>query len=495
MEDNQNPNEMIRHFFKVSLDHFLVFDQDDYLTNTTDDLKAMLGQDIRTVCHQLFGEYQTDKLLCAFEKAKNNLAEERCELEVNKVNELQPQFYEVRIVPLHDQGGTGKEAMVIIRNFTEVYLARKKAEQESSAKTAFLATVSHGIRTPLNAIIGVNNILEKTKLDKHQEGYLRIVKNSSAALLNLANELLDFSKLEGGLDLLDELFPLDQLLANIHEIFQRLFKQKGISLICEFEESLPKAIYGDQRRLRKILTSLLTNALKYTDSGTVRLTAGLEGVGTIYFRITDTGSEMKDSEQPQLFTAMERTEKIKPKKGSDCGLGLAITSQLCQRMGGLMETESEWGTGTCFIIKIPFRPSEPGTGPKDQEPFSLCRAKVLVVDDIPSNLIAAADMLEDYGISPDTALSGKEAVEKVRINTYDLILMDHMMPGLDGIETVHKIRHLGGNATVVPIVALTANAVSGAMEMFLANGFDGFLAKPINQKELAECLRRCLPQT
>jgi CheY-like chemotaxis protein len=247
----------------------------------------------------------------------------------------------------------------------------------------------------------------------------------------------------------------------------------------------------------QILTNLLNNSYKYTNEGSVIFTARLCGdSGDICFDIEDTGIGIRKEDMPRLFKSFEQFDKVKNKKITGTGLGLAITKRLVGLMNGSVNAESEYGKGTKFSVRVHLLTGTQEDIKNETEPiytFTAPNAKVLLVDDIEINIMVAEAILKSYGIIPDTACNGIEAVEKIKNKDYDLVLMDHMMPEMDGIEATKTVRKLGGKYKALPIVALTANAINGAENMFIKNGFNGFISKPMDPQSLASSLMEWLP--
>jgi CheY-like chemotaxis protein/anti-sigma regulatory factor (Ser/Thr protein kinase) len=328
--------------------------------------------------------------------------------------------------------------------------------------------------------------------------HLNSIQVSSYVLLNLINDILDYSKIEANkLDIIPEYFSLTELLDYHKRTFENMFLDKDIKFICEFDPKLPKVLFGDEKRVQQIITNILTNAFKYTPSWQVVLRAYEDESKNICFEVEDTGIGIRDEDFPRLFTAFEQLDQVKNKKVGGTGLGLAITHRLCLLMNGSITARSEYGVGSCFTVTLPLPEGTERDLAKAADEvieFDTADAKVLVVDDIEVNIIIASSLLESYGIVNDCAYNGQQALEMAQEKDYDIIFMDHMMPVMDGVEATLAIRALGGRCARVPIIALTANAVSGAADMFFANGFSGFLSKPIDAGELARSLLKHLPK-
>ena len=383
--------------------------------------------------------------------------------------------------------------------------AKTRSDEASQSKSNFLATMSHEIRTPLNAVIGIAQIeLEKdTTPDEHTEAFEKIF-NSGNGLLGIINDILDMSKIESGkLDIFPEEYETPSLINDAVMLNIGRIGTKPIEFILNIDENLPQKLIGDELRLKQILSNLLSNAFKYTDRGTVKLTIfhSVEvGNFSLHFIVEDTGQGMKPEDKDRIFSEYSRFNTKANRTTEGTGIGMSITKKLVEMMDGMIIVESEFGKGSKFIITVRQKPVDCDIiGEKlvkqlkdftfhadgfishtthEQMPYG----KVLIVDDVDINLYVAEGMMSQYGLNITTVLSGFDAINLINAgNTYDVIFMDHMMPQMDGIETTLKLRENGYRGC---IVALTANALVGNSEMFLDNGFNGFISKPIDITQL-----------
>ncbi len=392
--------------------------------------------------------------------------------------------------------------------------AKLIAEKANQAKSEFLANMSHEIRTPINAVIGMNEMILRESKDGNVLEYAYNIKSASRNLLSIINDILDFSKIESGkMEIYEHNYKLGELLSDVITMVELRAKKKGLAFDVEVDETLPEVLYGDDNRIKQIMLNLLNNAVKYTMKGSVRLK--VKGVGTesdrVFLRVAveDTGIGIKEEEIKALFKGFQRLDMEKNRNIEGTGLGLAITHNLAVMMNGKIEVESTYGEGSVFSLELEqkiagegvigdfdekFRKAE-ATEYTYEETFHAPEARVLVVDDNSMNLLVAKKLLESTGVMITEAMSGMQALELTEKEYFDLILLDHMMPGIDGIETLKRIKASETNRCgKTPVIALTANAFSGVREMYLSEGFDDYLSKPINGKQLEELMLVHLPK-
>jgi len=430
----------------------------------------------------------------------------------------QQYFFEIEVSKLSNES---RGYLISIVNITPVMKAKFEAEAASRSKSAFLATMSHEIRTPLNAIIGLSDIELQKELSTDARTNLEKIHNSGDALLAIINDILDISKIEtGNFDLIPVDYDIPSLINDTVQLNIVRIGSKNLIFKLKVDQTIPVRLFGDELRIKQILNNLLSNAFKYTEKGSVLLTVSWEKRGDdawLVFAIQDTGQGIRRQDLPKLFSEYRQLDARANRHIEGTGLGLSITKNLVSLMDGRIGVESEYGTGSTFTVQLPQRiVDETPIGEtiaqsleafhfKDvhhNQSLRLARSympygKVLVVDDVETNLDVAKGLMLPYGLSIDTAASGPEAIEKIQAagngdetSRYDVVFMDHMMPGMDGLEAIRIIRNeLSGNyGRTVPIIALTANALTGNEKMFLAHGCNAFISKPIDIMQLDTAL-------
>ena len=406
-----------------------------------------------------------------------------------------------------------------IRNELEV------AKASSDAKSAFLSSMSHEIRTPINAVLGFDEMILMENRDPEIGKYAEDIQSAGKTLLALINDILDFSKLEAGkMEIVPVQYELTSTINDVVSMTMSMANDKGLSFEVNVDPKTPHLLYGDEIRIKQCMTNILSNAVKYTEQGGLTLNVGFEKAddasadesgfeGSIHLLISvkDTGIGIREEDMDKLFSAFDRLDQVRNKAVKGTGLGLSITKQLLEAMGSELKVESEYGKGSDFHFSVlqkvtvweeigdlseafkKYIPHDKSAHMDDG--FYAPNANILVTDDTENNLLVVTRLLKRSSIKIDTADSGKRTLELVTEKKYDLIYLDHMMPEMDGIETLHRMKELEGNMNAdTPVIVLTANAVSGSREKYLEEGFTDYMTKPVSYLALKNSLLKYLPE-
>ena len=391
--------------------------------------------------------------------------------------------------------------------------ANETAIAADAAKGEFLANMSHEIRTPLTTILGMDEVI----LRKHEGGpiyeYARDIQSAGNSLLHIINDILDFSKIESGqLELAQRNYDLARVLRDVDNMIKIRAEQKGLKYTAQIDNSLPDELFGDRIRVQQIMVNILNNAVKYTKRGSVKFTlTGVKGddpsLIVLHITVTDTGIGIHTEDIPKLFKSFSRIDAKETHNIEGTGLGLAITGRLIELMGGTVEVTSTYGMGSTFHVVIPqkivgektLREYELEASHKKKEERTILKApdaRILIVDDNDMNRIVLRSLMRDNEVKIDEADSGEECLKKIAANSYDVILMDYMMPRMDGKETLAKLKQMtDAPGAKAKVIVCTANALVGVRAELLSAGFDDFLSKPVNGKELEEMLAKYIPSS
>ena len=407
----------------------------------------------------------------------------------------------------------------LMKTMKELEIAREEANIANSAKSDFLASMSHEIRTPINGILGMNTMILRDSKDPQIVEYAENIRIAGNALLSIINDILDLSKIESGrMEIIPDEYELFSIMNDCFQMNRMRADEKGLEMIFENDPYMPCAYYGDEIRIRQIINNLLSNAIKYTQKGSVRLTVGFNKElpsgtearsdrGTLRITVTDTGIGIREEDLNRLFRSFTRLDELKNRHIEGTGLGLQISDRLVRLMNGTIEVTSEYGSGSSFTVSIPQTITDHrgmgdldrrlkehvSSGSEETAIFTAPGKKVLVVDDLKTNILVFKGLLRGTDIAIDSALSGSEAVAMTENTKYDIIFMDHLMPEMDGIETLHKIRDDRKNPNCdTPVVVLTANAIVGMRASYLDEGFAEYLSKPVEQKKLLDVTEELL---
>ncbi len=395
----------------------------------------------------------------------------------------------------------------------ELEAAKSAVEKAEFARDIFLANMSHELRTPINTILGLNELILRESQEEAVKEYARDIRQAGNILLALVSDILDFSKLEAEkMELTEGIYDVSSLLNDLINSISVQQRRKKLDLVLDIAQDMPYKLFGDEIHIRQVIGNLLSNAVRYTEKGRVTLHVSWKELPKdsieIFVIVKDTGIGIREEDIPKLFHAFQRMDSTARSKDDRTGLGLAITQRLLEMMGAKLEVQSVYGKGSAFSFRIVQKivDREPlGDFEKQyrdslrsiedyHEKFIAPMGRILIVDDNAMNLAVAQGLLKGTRLQIDVASSGEECLELIKRKTYHLICMDHMMPVMDGVQTLHAIRELEGNPSRdIPIIALTANAVAGARELYLKEGFQDYLTKPIDADKFENMLIEYLP--
>ncbi len=433
---------------------------------------------------------------------------------------LNDRYCSIEINKILDNFGDEIGQIVAVNDLTEknriisqLEEERVRADQANVAKGQFLANMSHEIRTPINTVLGMNEMILRECEDTHIIQYSTNIHEAGEALLTIINDILDFSKIDSGMmDIVPEEYKLTDMIKSIISMLGIKAESKGLKIIYDIQADTPNILYGDEVRIRQIVTNLLSNAIKYTERGAVTLHIGWSMVEDksveLSFDITDTGIGIREEDIDDLFVSFKRLDENRNKHIEGTGLGLNIVNQLVNLMEGQLKVTSVYGSGSTFSVKLRqgimgndvFGKVEDLIKQKEKqakykESFTAPEAKILIVDDNRMNLEVIRGLLKKTLIQAEYVMSGIECLAAVRHIKFDMIFLDHMMPMMDGVETLTKLKYQEENESrSAPVIALTANAIHGAKEQYIDLGFTDYMSKPIDSKRLEEMLIKYLPK-
>ena len=432
---------------------------------------------------------------------------------------LKNRYYQWQSMDIYDDNRRKAGVLYRISDTTESYLytqqlinLKEEAERANEAKSSFLAHMSHEIRTPINAVLGMNEMILRESSSGTIKEYALNIQNAGRILLSIINDILDLSKIESGqMEIIETDYHLGKLLIDIENMVTMRAEESSLALQISADPLLPEMLHGDEKRIKQCMINFLTNSIKYTKEGKVTLQVDFVKCGKdridLRVAVSDTGIGIEEDNLPLLFEPFVRFDRPRNQNVEGTGLGLSITKNLIERMGGSLNVKSVYGEGSVFSFSIPqsvvgaeflgdYREKSRQSAERNNtcEKFTAPKAKILVVDDNRVNITVAKGLLKRLKVQFDSAMSGRECLDKIGTKHYDIILLDHMMPEMDGVDTLHRMKQMDCFVQNPPaVIALTANAVIGAKEGYLNEGFTDYLSKPIDYVKLEEMIWKYLP--
>lgn len=392
-----------------------------------------------------------------------------------------------------------------------VEMKRLEANEAARAKSMFLSNMSHEIRTPINSILGMDEIILKESNELNIIEYAGNIQNAGETLLSIVNDILDLSKITSGkMNINNSDYKIADVLNDLYNLVYIKAEEKGLKITFDISSELPSELYGDSLRLKQVLLNILNNAVKYTDKGFVKLKidvmSGDDGDVNMLFLVEDSGIGIKEKYKKRIFNSFERVDESAGRTVEGTGLGMSITKSLVSLMNGKLYLESEYGKGSTFYVELSqkiknlkpigsFSPKSVYDIEAYREQFKASDIRILVVDDNEMNLAVVKGLLKRTEMRIDTATSGIKAIDMAKHAKYDIVMLDHMMPGMDGIETFNKIKQLKDSPSGDAVyIALTANAIAGARETYIQAGFDDYISKPVKGSTLEKVLMKYIPE-
>ena len=404
--------------------------------------------------------------------------------------------------------------MVYWNVLSNLFMQKNKSEQDSKAKNEYLANMAHDIRTPINTVLGMNEMILRENKDVEINEYANNIKRASNILVELVNDILDISKIESGkMELIEDSYEVKELLNDIITVINDKCKKKNLQFVVNIDKNIPSGLYGDVNKIKQVLLNLLTNAVKYTQSGTITFDINImnrneSDTVELYVSVTDTGSGIQQENLKSIFSSFKRIDEIRNTKIEGTGLGLNIVYQLLKLMKSKIEVQSEYGIGSKFYFLLDQKivdntpidnylenfNSQINKKNNYRVGFVAPEARILVVDDNEMNLLVASKLLKDTQMKIDIVSSGFGCLAKINEKKYNLILMDIKMPELDGVETLRRIRNGNSINVDTPVIALTADVVVGVKEKYIKEGFIDYISKPIDAKKFETKVGSYIPK-